>query len=133
MKKIFFSSIIPFRGYLAINLFGFIFVRKELKPFMTGYLARTTINHESIHSEQYKELLFVLFLILYVTEFLLKFIYVWFTRDRYKLGPRKSNWDIAYRSISLEQEAYKYEDDYEYLKTRKRYNWLKYIFKLYSE
>lgn len=100
---------------------------------MTGYLARTTINHESIHSEQYKELLFVLFLILYVTEFLLKFIYVWFTRDRYKLGPRKSNWDIAYRSISLEQEAYKYEDDYEYLKTRKRYNWLKYIFKLYSE
>lgn len=77
--------------------------------------------------------MFVPFLILYVTEFLLKFIYVWFTHDRYKLGPHKSNWDIVYRSISLEQEAYKYEDDYEYLKIRKRYNWLKYIFKLYSE
>ena len=35
-----------------------------------------------------------------------------------------------YRSISFEQEAYKYEMNLEYLKNRKRYNWIKYIKKL---
>lgn len=95
---------------------------------------RIIINHESIHSEQYKELLFLPFLIWYGLEFLLKYIYILVTpRHKREIKSHRSNWELAYRSISLEQEAYKYETDYEYLNTRKRYNWLKYVFKLSSK
>lgn len=133
MKRVYFSSVIPARGYAAINLFGFIIVRKEFKSLMTGHWMRIIINHESIHSEQYKELLFLPFLIWYGLEFLLKYIYILVSQYRYRIKSHRSNWELAYRSISLEQEAYKYETDYEYLNTRKRYNWLKYVFKLSSK
>lgn len=104
--KIVYNSLIPFKGFLAINLFGLFFVRKELKTKVTDIV----INHESIHTEQQKELGFIFFYIIYVIE--------WFIR-LFKKGN-------AYRSISFEQEAYSNEKDLNYLKTRKRYNWLKY-------
>ena len=39
---------------------------------------------------------------------------------------------VAYRSISLEQEAFYHQYDYDYLNNRKRYNWIKYIFTMYD-
>lgn len=36
----------------------------------------------------------------------------------------------AYRSISFEQEAYDNDDNYDYLNNRKRFSWLKNIFRL---
>lgn len=113
--KIIYNKIIPFKGFLAINLFGFLFARNKL--------TEVDINHEKIHTEQMKELLYVLFYILYILEYIIRWFIPFFKMslpDSHKI----------YRSISFEQEAYKYETDLEYLKNRKRYNWIKYIKKL---
>ena len=104
--KIIYNSLIPFKGFLAINLFGILFVRKELKHKVTNVV----INHESIHTEQIKELGYIPFYIIYLIE--------WFVR-LFKKGN-------AYRNISFEQEAYTNERNLDYPKTRKRYNGLKY-------
>ena len=70
--KIIYNNVIPFKGFKAMNLFGVLFVRKDIKTPMSD----VDINHESIHSEQYKELLFIPFLVLYLVEWFIKlFIY----------------------------------------------------------
>ena len=48
--KIIRNKIIPFKGFKAINLFGILFVRGDSK------INEKTINHESIHTAQMKEL-----------------------------------------------------------------------------
>lgn len=61
-----------------------------------------------------KEMLIFLFLILYIIEFIIKLcIY--------------RNWNKAYRNISFELEAYTNQNNIEYIKTRKNYNWIKYL------
>lgn len=105
--KIIYNSIIPFPGFSAINLFGIMFVRNTYK----GRISQTTINHESIHTEQMKELGYVFFYILYFLEWIVRLF---------------TNTKTAYKSISFEQEAYANQYNYNYLSTRKRYNWFKY-------
>jgi hypothetical protein len=56
----------------------------------------------------------------YFIEWLIKLIISAFTLGKVK----------AYRSISFEQEAYQNEKDFKYRDSRKRFNWLKYIFKI---
>lgn len=110
--KIIYNDWIPFSGFMAMNLFGIMFVRSEYK----GRVKPRTIRHESIHTEQMKEMLYIPFYIWYVLEWLLKlFIYV---------NPVK-----AYYNISFEREAYGHENDVDYIKNRKRYSWTKYIWK----
>lgn len=119
--KIIYNDYIPFKGYIAMNLFGILFVRGNKT------LSKDTINHESIHSEQYKDLLYILFLVLYVLEYLFKiFVSIFVNRGKYSVL------HYAYKSISLEQEAYYNENNDNYLNVRKRYNWFKYIFKMYK-
>ena len=72
------------------------------------------------HNEKLKILGFVIFYLLYFIEWLIKLIISAFTLGKVK----------AYCSISFEQEAYNNEWNYEYQKSRKRFSWLKYIFKL---
>lgn len=109
--KIIYNNIIPFKGFKAMNLFGVLFVRKDSNSQMT----KTDINHESIHSEQYKEMLWIPFLIWYLIEWVIKcFVY----RDTKK----------AYFNISFEREAYQNQHDFEYIKNRKKYSWFKLIF-----
>lgn len=96
--KIIYNNIIPFKGFKAINLFGILFVRKNKS------LSNKDINHEAIHSEQMKELLYIGFYIIYLFEWLWR---VLFTKDRFT--------HRAYRNISFEKEAYKYEEDYNYI------------------
>lgn len=108
--KIIYNNIIPFKGYVAINIFGIIFARKEYKP-----ISKITINHEKIHTEQMKELGFIFFYIWYGIEYLIKLI-------KYK------NHDRAYYLISFEREAYVHDDEEDYLSKRKHYNWFKFYF-----
>lgn len=92
-----------------MNLFGVLFTRRDKK------ISDVTLNHEMIHTEQMKEMLYVFFYIWYVAELLVKLIIL---RDSHK----------AYRAISFEQEAYNNQTNLTYLEGRKRYRWLTYIF-----
>lgn len=104
--KIIYNNIIPFKGYLAINLFGFLFVRKG----STHKLDEIDINHEAIHTAQMKELLYIPFYIWYLLEWLLLI---------FKYG----HIHTAYRNIRFEKEAYNHESDLDYLKNRKPYHY----------
>lgn len=103
--KIVYNNVIPFNGYKAINLFGVVFARKSTTP------NEVDVNHESIHTAQYKELLYIGFLPLYVLMFIWQLI-------------RLLNWSKAYRSIAFEREAYNHQEEMDYLSNRKRYNWI---------
>lgn len=95
------------KGY-TINLFGIAFARPENKP-----LSNKTINHESIHTAQGKELLWIFFYLAYVIEWIFRLIQY---RDREK----------AYRNISFERESYSNDTNFKYLKTRKAWNFIRY-------
>ena len=107
IMKIIYNNIIPFRGFVAINLFGLLFVRKEYK----GKIDSRTFNHESIHTAQMRELLYLGFYLAYVIEWCIRL----FMRGN------------AYRNISFEREAYSNESDVEYLKERKHFAFVSYL------
>ena len=100
--KIIRNKIIPFKGFKAINLFGILFVRGE------SVITNRVLSHESIHTAQMKELWYIGFYILYLMEFLYKLI-------------KLRNAHEAYRNISFEKEAYKFEGYLSYLKERERF------------
>ena len=106
------NKYIPFKGYLAMNICGLLFVRKGQR----GKLKPEVLRHERIHSRQWLELLIVGFLLWYSIEW---FVKLW----------KYTNGHTAYRNISLEREAYANEADEDYLRNRKPYAWVKYIFK----
>lgn len=106
--KIIENSIIPFKGYKAINLFGVLFVRKGVK------IDRVTLIHEQIHSAQMDEMLYVFFYLWYCVEFIYRLI-------------RLRNWHQAYRAISFEREAYMFQENGAYMKSRKPFTWGKFL------
>lgn len=106
--KVIYNNIIPFKGFYAINLFGILFVRDSKHP------SKKVLNHESIHSQQMKELLYVFFYLWYVIEWFIKLFVYWDTK-------------MAYRAIGFEREAYIHEEDMEYLENRRWYSFLSYI------
>lgn len=106
--KIIRNKYIPFPGYKAINLFGILFVKNNAK------IDEVTINHESIHTAQMRELLYIPFYLFYVIEWLIRLIQF---RNGY----------MAYRNISFEREAYQNQEDMHYLKGRRFLNFLKYL------
>ncbi len=104
--KVIINSIIPFKGYKCVNLFGLLFVRRGCRMTEMDY------NHEAIHTEQMKELWYIPFYIMYLLEWL------------YRLTKRGN----AYRNISFEREAYGNQNDVYYLKAgRIRFAWAKYL------
>lgn len=103
--KVIFNNIIPFPGFKAINLFGILFARKGSK------INNRTINHESIHTAQMKEMLYIFFYIWYILEWVIRLF-------------MKGN---AYRNISFEHEAYDNEYNMNYLNGRNKFSWLKYF------
>lgn len=76
-------------GFNAITIWPFIFYRKTL--------SKTVLNHERIHARQQVELLIIIFYLIYLIEYLFK----------------------GYNKISFEKEAYKNENNTNYLKNRK--------------
>lgn len=98
------NKYIPFTGFRACNIFGVLFVRGD------GKLSEKTLNHEAIHTAQWKELWYIGFLLWYVIEWLIRL-------------PRGN----AYRNISFEREAYANDKNLTYLQTRERFAFIKYI------
>lgn len=92
------NKILPPKGYKAIAIWPFIFYRGES-------LTETTINHEKIHFAQQKELFIIFFYLLYVIFYLI----------------------YGYRNMPFEKEAYENDNNFEYLKNRKFFNWIKYF------
>lgn len=116
MKKLIYNSLIPFKGYVAINLFGFIFVRKEYKARIENdyYKKSVLLNHELVHTAQYKETLYVFYLLIYLLNYTVN-LFVYFSFKK------------AYRNICFEREAFRFEYDDYYLERRIRWAWLQYI------
>ena len=104
------SRILAWLSYLApikiqaITLGVIVISRNEM--------SEVTKNHETIHFQQYLETLFLGFLILYFWDWFIGLV-------KYRDGQK------AYLSIRAEQEAYKNQENLEYLPTdRKRWCWL---------
>ena len=100
--KIIRNKFIPFPGYKAINLFGVLFVRGNAQ------VDEKTIRHESIHTAQMQEMLYIFFYLWYVVEWVVRLF-------------MKGN---AYRRISFEREAYENEGDLDYLSDRTWFAWI---------
>ena len=109
MKKIY-NDIIPLDGFTAMTLWPLIFIRNKYAWTFDNIKER----HENIHGRQQIEMLWVLFLLWYGLEWLVKFCYY---RNRI----------TAYKNISFEREAYENQYDITYLDDRKPYAWVKYI------
>lgn len=91
------------RRYGAINLFGIIFAKYDLR------LSDELLNHEAIHTRQMRELFYLPFYIIYVAEWLIRLV------------QKRGNIYNAYMAISFEREAYKHGDDLRYLALRRPY------------
>lgn len=107
MKTVY-NNIIPFKGFKAITIFPFVFVRKSAS------FSDDDKRHECIHGEQQKETLIVLFYLWYGIEYLIKWAYY---RNRH----------MAYKNVGFEREAYDNQRDIVYTDQRKHFAWLKYI------
>lgn len=106
--KVIYNNYLPVKKFIAINLFGVIFARKEYK-----HLSEQEINHEKIHTAQIIELLGIFYYPAYVLEWLIRLIQY---RDPLK----------AYHNISFEREAYKNDINLHYLKNRKLFSFIYY-------
>ena len=124
------------KGYSAIMLFGHVFI-KASKDDASSVVA----NHESIHVEQWKELVFVVFAITNIPflgninirytilTMLLSFcaFYVWYFLEYFIRLMIKKNHDEAYMGISFEREAYGNEKNTKYLSHRDHFSFMKYL------
>lgn len=128
--KIKYNKFIPFSGYFAMCVFDTIYIR-ECNRDKT--VTKKTINHEGIHLCQMEDFIpnpnnskwrlyfgGCIFYMVYLIEWLIKLLFSIFTFGKVK----------AYKSISFEQEAYNNQYKYKYQDTRKRFAWIKYLFKL---
>lgn len=124
--KIIRNKYIPFPGYKAINLFGVLFVKNNAK------IDEVTLNHESIHSRQFVELM-VLFAVatVFIRWWLPVFapfaFYVWYIVEWIVRLFQHRDTHEAYKNISFEREAYVHEGDFSYTNGRDWFNFLKYM------
>lgn len=95
--------------FKGITLWPFVIL--ENKKLKTDKLF---INHEKIHLRQQLELLVIFFYIWYLSEYLIRLA---------KYG----NSLRAYRTISFEREAYRRENDLQYLEKRPFWAFLKFL------
>lgn len=103
------NNIIPFKGYKAMTLWPFIFVRKNCT------LTDIDINHERIHGRQQVEMLIIFFRLWYLFEWVIRCISSIFNGQR------------PYYDISFEREAYANENNLDYLSSRPFWAFLKYL------
>ena len=129
--KVIYNKFIPFKGFYAITIIKWIFVREEYKYLDGLSVYNKMINHESIHEQQILDFtpkIFpkwlrytigsICFYLLYGLEWL------------FKLIPCLINNKSAYRSLCAEKEAFKNEVDSYYINKREKLAWLKKIFRL---
>jgi hypothetical protein len=101
-------------GFKVIGLTFFCWIIMDEKPedFKSRWQWEKILNHERIHIEQQKDLFWIWFYPIYILE------YLW-----YRISG-KSHVE-AYKSISFEREAYDNDQNPDYLKTRKRFAWIR--------
>ena len=129
--KVIYNKFIPFKGFYAITIIKWIFVREEYKCFNRSSIYNKMINHESIHEQQILDFtpkMFpswlrytigsICFYLLYGLEWL------------FKLMPCLITKKSAYRSLCAEQEAYENEKNFDYIKNRSKLSSPKKIFTL---
>lgn len=97
------------KDYRGLAIFPFVFVKYRVYKKNLVFL-----NHERIHLKQQIEMLFFPFFIWYTVEFLLRYF-------------QFKNWNLAYRNISFEREAYANEKNLDYIRHRTYWGFLKYI------
>lgn len=123
------SRIIPFPGYYAITVYGWLIRNVKYKG---KAVSNTTMNHETIHALQAEDFVpnpknktfnkilgYTIFYIWYFIEWIIRLILRLFTWGKVK----------AYSGISFEQEAYSNQYTLTYTENRKRFAWLQYLFK----
>ena len=106
------TVVLPFligKSFSAMSIYPFIFLKNKK---IEG--DQNLIRHELIHFRQQRELLWVFFFIWYFLEFVIKWM---------AYGERLK----AYRNISFEREAYRYENDDDYPLNRKPFAFLQYL------
>ena len=129
--KVIYNKFIPFKGFYAITIIKWIFVREEYKYLDGLSIYNKMINHESIHEQQILDFTpetfpswlrytigSICFYLLYGLEWL------------FKLIPCLIKDKSAYRSLCAEKEAFKNEVDPNYINKREKLAWLKKIFRL---
>lgn len=95
--------------FKGISLWPFVILEsKQLKK------DEFFLNHERIHLRQQLELLVIFFYMWYAIEFFVRYVDC---RDGM----------LAYRNISFEREAYRRENDLDYLKRRSLWAFRKYL------
>lgn len=129
--KVIFNDTIPFKGFIAMCLWPFIFVRNNA----ASHYNTVANNHEHIHAEQQKEMLLVgivlaaigyVFVGLWALLFAPLFFWWYGIEYLYRLCQYRDT-KKAYRNISTEREAYANEKDLTYLTNRRRFAWTKYL------
>lgn len=129
--KVIFNDTIPFKGFIAMCLWPFIFVRNNA----ASHYNTVANNHEHIHAEQQKEMLLVgivlaaigyVFVGLWALLFVPLFFWWYGIEYLYRLCQYRDT-KKAYRNISAEREAYANEKDLTYLTNRRRFAWIKYL------
>jgi hypothetical protein len=93
----------------AMTLFPFIFIRTTV----TDQQLPEYLNHEKIHITQQMEMLVIPFYIIYLIHYVVNY---------FKFRNHKK----AYRNIIFEREAYAEEKNFDYLKRRRIWNFLRY-------
>lgn len=97
------------RNFNGMTVWPFVVVKHQ-----TLCEDKVFLNHESIHLRQQLELLILFFYLWYGVEFLVRWTSY---RNRH----------LAYRNISFEREAYAEEYNFQYLKRRTFWGFLKFI------
>lgn len=98
---------LPPKKYYGVAIYPFVFVDKKR-------INEVRLNHEVIHLRQQLEMLILPFYLWYTIEYIIRVI-------QYR------NWDVAYKNISFEREAYSNEKNINYLQQRKFCSWVKYL------
>lgn len=142
----FYNKYIPFEGFRMMMALGICFIRMEydkvMKKWYRPLIFPESFNHEAIHARQQWETMILtaaVFVILGIVAdvnvpvwiVILTVVlnwYVWYGISwliQLILPP----YDTAYRDIVFEVEAYSNEDNLDYLKTRKPFTWVVYMFR----
>jgi hypothetical protein len=129
--RVVFNDIIPFKGFLAVTIWPFVFVRNSASG---GYNA-VTDHHEQIHGRQQKEMLAV-GCVLAAVSFLLvgwwsllcvPLFFWWYGIEWVVRLIQYRNGHAAYRNISFEREAFEHQRHFGYLTGRKWFAWIGFL------
>lgn len=100
MNRVIQTKLVP-KG-ICLNFFGLFLTQDK------SWIDKYVINHELIHSAQQKELLWIMFYIIYLIEWVIRLC-------------QFRNLKKAYYNISFEREAYAHGNNLKYLQTRITY------------